>query len=289
MASNDMTPTSAGESQHPDSTTDSSMLAVQHIQQRTDVMPSSTPVEMSQLDSPRSPEVERWTTPPTSTNDGSDYVEAGSNRENSASTAGQQERAPNPSQPLPGKAAPDAQRPLDTGTDGTSSVPIAIQAAATTTTTTPQAPAATTTEHSTADTSAIGPSAEDPATVITSNSAGNSDSSAPSVPITLLLTTGERHPFRIDRGYLEKRNVTTRGDDPFTISVYTMKELIWRDWRSGEFICVSACKLKWILIEERFAEWDARPTTPTSIRLIHFGKLLDDKQTLKGRQPARSA
>ena len=29
-------------------------------------------------------------------------------------------------------------------------------------------------------------------------------------------------------------------------------------------------------------EWDPRPTSPSSIRLIHFGKLLDDKNTLEG-------
>jgi len=30
------------------------------------------------------------------------------------------------------------------------------------------------------------------------------------------------------------------------------------------------------------AEWETRPTSPGAIRLIHFGKLLDDKTTLKG-------
>jgi hypothetical protein len=56
-----------------------------------------------------------------------------------------------------------------------------------------------------------------------------------SVNITLLLTTGARHPFTIDQKYLKKRNVApgTEEVDPFQISVYTMKELIWRDWREG--------------------------------------------------------
>lgn len=84
--------------------------------------------------------------------------------------------------------------------------------------------------------------------------------------ITLLLTTGARHPYRLDDKYLSKRNVTVPGktedgkDDPFTISVYTLKELILREWRE---------------------EWDPKPASPSSIRLIHFGKLLDDKEPLK--------
>lgn len=48
--------------------------------------------------------------------------------------------------------------------------------------------------------------------------------------------------------------------DPFSISVYTLKELILREWRE---------------------EWNDKPASPSSIRLIHFGKLLDDKEQLK--------
>ncbi|KAI1499368.1 hypothetical protein F5X99DRAFT_286923 [Biscogniauxia marginata] len=85
------------------------------------------------------------------------------------------------------------------------------------------------------------------------------------VEIMLLLTTGARHPFRIDEKYLTKRNVTVTGKtedgrlDPFTITVYKLKELILRDWRK---------------------EWDDPPREPTSIRLIHFGKLLEDRNQL---------
>ena len=32
-----------------------------------------------------------------------------------------------------------------------------------------------------------------------------------------------------------------------------------------------------------FVEWEPRPASPSSIRLIHFGKLLDDKAHLKGK------
>jgi Ubiquitin-2 like Rad60 SUMO-like len=50
--------------------------------------------------------------------------------------------------------------------------------------------------------------------------------------------------------------------DPFSISVYTLKELILREWRE---------------------EWETKPSSPSSIRLIHFGRLLDDKVPLRGK------
>lgn len=87
--------------------------------------------------------------------------------------------------------------------------------------------------------------------------------------ITLLLPTGARHPYKIDDRYLAKRNVdvpdiTEHGKkDPFSISVYKLKELILREWRD---------------------EWDGKPASPSSIRLIHFGKLLDDKEQLKSKR-----
>ena len=79
------------------------------------------------------------------------------------------------------------------------------------------------------ETEAIGPSTDTPA--------ANPDSSnGPVVVIMLLLTTGARHPYKIDERYLKKRNVTVENMDPYNISVYTLKELIWRDWREGECI-----------------------------------------------------
>jgi hypothetical protein len=60
------------------------------------------------------------------------------------------------------------------------------------------------------------------------------EDTGPSLDITLLLTTGSRHPFTIDGKYLKKRSITVENNDPFAISVYTLKELIWREWRSGE-------------------------------------------------------
>jgi hypothetical protein len=109
----------------------------------------------------------------------------------------------------------------------------------------------------------IGPAVDD----IREISGGSSD--GPVCTITLLLTSGSRHPYKIDAKYLSRRNVdipdqTENGlPDPFSISIYTLKELILREWRS---------------------DWEAKPTSPSSIRLIHFGKLLDDKEQLKKYQ-----
>lgn len=76
------------------------------------------------------------------------------------------------------------------------------------------------------ETEAIGPASDTPA-------AKPDPASGPQVVITLLLTSGARHPYKIDEKYLRKRNVTVEDMDPFNISVYTLKELIWRDWREG--------------------------------------------------------
>ncbi|KAK7511646.1 ubiquitin-related domain-containing protein [Phyllosticta citriasiana] len=103
------------------------------------------------------------------------------------------------------------------------------------------------------ETEAIGPASDTPA-------AKPDTTAGPVVVITLLLTSGARHPYKIDEKYLRKRNVAPDNMDPFNISVYTLKELIWRDWRE---------------------EWEPRPTSPSSIRLISFGRMLDDKQHLK--------
>lgn len=60
------------------------------------------------------------------------------------------------------------------------------------------------------------------------------DEPGPSLAITLLLITGARHPFAIDGKYLRKQSVNVEGNSPFAMSVYTLKELIWREWRSGK-------------------------------------------------------
>ncbi|KAL4913927.1 ubiquitin-related domain-containing protein [Aspergillus aurantiobrunneus] len=85
------------------------------------------------------------------------------------------------------------------------------------------------------------------------------ENAGPSLTIVLLLITGTRHPFKIDANYLRKREVSVDNYDPFAMSVYTLKELIWRAWQE---------------------DWEPRPSSPSSIRLISFGKLLDDKSPL---------
>lgn len=98
--------------------------------------------------------------------------------------------------------------------------------------------------------------------------AASNPADGPVCNITLLLPTGARHPYKIDDRYLTKRSVdvpdvTEHGKkDPFSISVYKLKELILREWRD---------------------EWDGKPASPSSIRLIHFGKLLEDKEQLKSK------
>ncbi|KAF2719126.1 hypothetical protein K431DRAFT_229217 [Polychaeton citri CBS 116435] len=111
-----------------------------------------------------------------------------------------------------------------------------------------------------AETEALGPSTDAPLpTSIPSSAAG------PTLHISLMLTTGARHPYKIDEKYLRNRKVDDCKDasgsfDPRELSGYKLKELIWTDWRS---------------------EWDPRPSSPSLIRLIILGRMLDDKKPLK--------
>ncbi|KAL3468643.1 ubiquitin-related domain-containing protein [Aspergillus heterothallicus] len=94
------------------------------------------------------------------------------------------------------------------------------------------------------------------------------EETGPSLTIVLLLITGTRHPFKIDANYLRKRDVSVENNDPFAMSVYTLKELIWRAWQE---------------------DWEPRPSSPSSIRLISFGKLLDDKSPLSDSKFSQDA
>lgn len=104
---------------------------------------------------------------------------------------------------------------------------------------------------------AIGPSSDQPTTM-----SKDSDDVGPTLMITLLLTNGARHPFKLDGKYLSKRGVDVQGNDPYNLSVYKLKELILREWRD---------------------EWESKPSSPSAIRLISFGKLLDDKSHISGK------
>ncbi|PGH01491.1 hypothetical protein GX51_05178 [Blastomyces parvus] len=101
---------------------------------------------------------------------------------------------------------------------------------------------------------AIGPSSDLPSPI-----SKEMEDSGLVLNIDLLLITGARHPFRINGKYLRKRQVDVPDWNPYAMSVYTLKELIWREWRS---------------------EWEPRPSSPSSIRLISFGKLLADNAQL---------
>jgi hypothetical protein len=108
---------------------------------------------------------------------------------------------------------------------------------------------------------AIGPSSDADLPLPPSKDAAT-EVAGPILLITLLLTNGARHPFKLDSKYLAKRSVVVPNNDPFSLSVYKLKELILREWRD---------------------EWEAKPSSPSSIRLISFGKLLDDKGVLRGK------
>jgi len=85
------------------------------------------------------------------------------------------------------------------------------------------------------DTEAIGPSTDLPTPMLRSTT-----NTGPVMQFTLLLaSTGTRHPYQLNERYLDKRNVHAKGPDgqfdPSSISVYTLKELILKDWREGMF------------------------------------------------------
>lgn len=88
---------------------------------------------------------------------------------------------------------------------------------------------------------AIGPSSDQPIPI-----AKDTETTGPSLMITLLLTSGARHPFKLDSKYLNKRNVKVADNDPFNLSVYTLKELILREWRDGMLnipLCVNTAHM----------------------------------------------
>ena len=83
--------------------------------------------------------------------------------------------------------------------------------------------------------------------------------------ITLLLSNGARHPYNINEKYLRSRKVDALNSkaefDPREMSGYKLKELIWTDWRP---------------------EWESKPRDPSAIRLILWGRFIEDKVALKG-------
>jgi hypothetical protein len=150
----------------------------------------------------------------------------------------------------PSGAAPEAANMAAPGQDVTTATAAAIAVPHTTETIPAQssqaaaaipAKPAPPTNLTRAETEAIGPSTDTPAAVPDS-------SNGPVLVIMLLLpSTGARHPYKIDERYLKKRDVKLEEMDPYNMTVNTLKELIWRDWREGTFrACASLLKDFWI-------------------------------------------
>lgn len=71
------------------------------------------------------------------------------------------------------------------------------------------------------------------------------EGTGPVLQLNLLLTSGSRHPFKIDGKYLQKRGVIVPDNDPYQMSVYTLKELVWKEWRSGIYDPGTLCDQDW--------------------------------------------
>jgi hypothetical protein len=117
------------------------------------------------------------------------------------------------------------------------------------------------------DSTAIGPSipVDEPVASLATSPSAN-----PGLQVTLLLSQqGTKFTYKIDSRYLERRGVVLEGTDeegrkdPLSVSIYTVKELLLREWREEE--------------------WGAKPQSPTSIRMIYFGRMLGDKDLLRGK------
>jgi len=90
---------------------------------------------------------------------------------------------------------------------------------------------------------AIGASTDLPTPMLKPTSTATAN--GPVIQFTLLLaSSGTRHPYQINEKYLSKRNIQAQGEDdrfdPSTISVYTLKELILKDWREGKLFPLEA-------------------------------------------------
>ena len=94
------------------------------------------------------------------------------------------------------------------------------------------------------ETEAIGAAAEDGTSAAPKV---DPDAVGETVQLTLLLTSGKRHPYKIDAKYLRKRGVSVEENNPWNLPVVKLKELILRDWREGEFDYLS----EWFMADGR--------------------------------------
>lgn len=179
---------------------------------------SSTPVEMTKLNPPVAAQDAIETSIPATTSDPS------------STTHGISKENERPDASLPTTTTQSKTQPVSSSPP-TNSSPVSAAPPATSLIRQQTAPA-------------IGPASDKPTPI-----PKESVDAGPSLMITLLLNTGARHPYRIDDKYLKKRNVNVLGNNPVNMSVYTLKELIWRDWREGEDLRLTPCS---VLV---FAAW----------------------------------
>ncbi|KAK9453261.1 hypothetical protein V1511DRAFT_512894 [Dipodascopsis uninucleata] len=83
--------------------------------------------------------------------------------------------------------------------------------------------------------------------------------------VTLLLVSGLRISLTIDQKFMKKHSLEYI--EPENLSVYSLKEAVFSDWTE---------------------DMGEKPTSTDFIRLIYFGKLLDDKDTLGNCQISRN-
>ncbi|KAK6531133.1 hypothetical protein TWF281_007958 [Arthrobotrys megalospora] len=86
------------------------------------------------------------------------------------------------------------------------------------------------------------------------------EDTTPGIVITLLILSGARSTFTLNPGYIKRHSVPH--EDAMMMTVYNLKECIWRDWKEEELMT-------------------KQPASPHLIRLILLGRLLEDKSLLK--------
>lgn len=104
-----------------------------------------------------------------------------------------------------------------------------------------------------------------------------------SLHLSLLMVSGLRYALNIDNDYLEAHSLTAR--DPESLSVETLKQCIFADWKEGRIFECSMLRSGHLYSQTWLTDldWGERPSATDFIRLIHFGRLLNDKDTLSGK------
>ncbi|KAF3936036.1 hypothetical protein ABW20_dc0100144 [Dactylellina cionopaga] len=100
-----------------------------------------------------------------------------------------------------------------------------------------------------------------PKPITTAAAAPTEEDTGPGIVITLLILSGARSTFTLNPGYMKRHNVSHA--DAMQMTVYNLKECVWRDWKEEELNT-------------------KQPGSPHLIRLILLGRLLEDKMLLKG-------